>query len=97
MKIKIAHCSDIHIGVRCGNFDNEVSKILSEDTKRAFFDMLKICDDEEVDAVSKVTVKMEMDFDNGIANALADALTDSVAEKEITCVKVDGDWYIYEN
>lgn len=51
MKIKIAHCSDIHIGVRCGNFDNEVSKILSEDTKRAFFDMLKICDDEEVDAV----------------------------------------------
>lgn len=54
-------------------------------------------DDEEVDAVSKVTVKMEMDFDNGIANALADALTDSVEEKEITCVKVDGDWYIYEN
>ncbi len=51
MEVKIAHCSDIHIGVRCGNFDDEVSKILSEDTKRAFFDMLTICDDEDVDAV----------------------------------------------
>lgn len=54
-------------------------------------------DDEEVDAVSKVTVKMEMDLDNSIANAIAGALTESAQEQEITCVKVDGDWYIYEN
>ena len=53
-------------------------------------------DNEDVDAVSKVTVKMEMDFDNGIANAIAGALTDSVEEQELTCVKVDGDWYIFE-
>lgn len=54
-------------------------------------------DDEDVDAVSKVTVKMEMDFDSGIANAIAGALTDSAEEQELTCVKVDGDWYIFEN
>lgn len=53
-------------------------------------------DDEDVDAVSKVTVKMEMDFDNGIANALAGALTDSAEEQEMTFVKVDGDWYVFD-
>lgn len=51
MKIKIAHCADIHIGAECTGLGEEKSKIVSEDIKNAFFDMLKICEKESVDAL----------------------------------------------
>lgn len=53
-------------------------------------------DDEDIDAVKKVTVKMSFDFDNSIADYLADSLSSSEQEQELTCVKVDGDWYIFD-
>ena len=53
-------------------------------------------DYEDIDAVEKVTVKMSFDFDNSLADYLTDSLSSSKQEQELTCVKVDGDWYVFD-
>ena len=53
-------------------------------------------DYEDIDAIEKVTVKMSFDFDNSLADYLTDSLSSSKQEQELTCVKVDGDWYVFD-
>lgn len=55
-------------------------------------------DGEEVEKVVEAEYTMEYSFDNYVADYIADALTDEdETEQTGVFVKVDGDWYIYEN
>ena len=51
MELKIAHCSDIHIGSKILGIGDEKSRILENEVKESFFGLLEVCEKEKVDVL----------------------------------------------
>lgn len=51
LKLKIAHCGDLHIGAKISGIGDEKSRILENEVKEAFFGVLDVCKEENVDAL----------------------------------------------
>ncbi|MBR2578737.1 MAG: DNA repair exonuclease [Clostridia bacterium] len=49
--LKIAHCSDLHIGAKISGIDGEKSRILGSEVKEVFFGILDVCEEENIDAL----------------------------------------------
>ena len=53
-------------------------------------------DDQEVQAVKEVRVKLTCDYDEDYEDDVEDDVEDIEDKDEFTCIKIDGDWYILE-
>ena len=51
MGLKIAHCSDLHIGAKISGIGDEKSRILENEVKEVFFEILDVCEKENVDVL----------------------------------------------
>lgn len=51
LKLKIAHCGDLHIGAKILGIGDEKSRILENEVKEAFFGVLDVCKEEKVDVL----------------------------------------------
>ncbi len=51
LELKIAHCSDLHIGAKALGIGEEKSKILKNEVKEVFFEILEICKKNSVDVL----------------------------------------------